>query len=857
KFSGLDFASITGAVNTADSGTFYVQANIPTVRYGSIKLENANINAFGDYGILDVDGVASNLYVSDSTFFPSTNFTLSSKLDKSLVHIATSANTVLNKATLDAEVYTLDDGARISFLPSSFVLNNKQWALEKQGEIVIRKNLTYANNVKFVEGTQEISIETEEEEGGNANKLVVKLRDVNLGDFTPLFLKEPTIEGLANGNINLRNFYGNFSADTKLKATQFRLNGDSVGVVNISANYTKAKNKLQYDVVSLNETYNFTSNGFYDFSDSAETPLFTNTDLKRAKIGVLNTFLKDLFSQIDGEASGNLVVSGKASALQLDGEVALSKAKLLVNYTQVAYTIDTANIVFTPNAMHFGEFTIQDKDGNTGAVQGSLYHQGFSNMRFDFDLSSNNILLLNTTQKDNNLFFGKAYGKAKFSLKGPQRAMQMKIAGEVTDTSEISINTSDGKGSTDANFIVFKQYGVEMAQPINTETQLSVDLDLTANNKAKINLILDDIEGDVIKAEGNGRLLIKIPAAGDMSINGRYNIERGNYDFNFQSLIKRPFVLTEGSGNYVEWTGNPYDAAIKVEAKYTAEKVSLNDLIGGNLMNFGGNIGAYRGDVYVFANISGKMAQPKIGFNIQFPANTGFQNNDTFQRFLASLKNDDNEMLKQVTWLIVFGTFAPYQQGGNATAANNIRVETIGINSISGVVTKELTKIVSNILYKITGDKSLSLDLSASTYSSSNLYSAGSGSNRLDRQQVNFKFNRSLYNGNVVVAVGGDFDFGVTSQSQLQSGTFQWLPDISVQVMLSKDRRLRGIVFNKSTLDVNGAAAIGRRNRQGVSLSYTKDFNKNPFKKEPIRKPFVLPAEALLPAQGDSATTKK
>jgi hypothetical protein len=50
----------------------------------------------------------------------------------------------------------------------------------------------------------------------------------------------------------------------------------------------------------------------------------------------------------------------------------------------------------------------KDMYNNTGIVRGKLYQQGFKNMRFDFDLSTDKLLLINTSAKDNDQFYGKA-----------------------------------------------------------------------------------------------------------------------------------------------------------------------------------------------------------------------------------------------------------------------------------------------------------------------------------------------------------------------------------------------------------------------------------------------------------------
>ena len=51
------------------------------------------------------------------------------------------------------------------------------------------------------------------------------------------------------------------------------------------------------------------------------------------------------------------------------------------------------------------------------------------------------------------------------------------------------------------------------------------------------------LTGDIIKANGNGRLRIHAGTSEALTINGRYEIQRGSYDFNFQSFIRKPFIL--------------------------------------------------------------------------------------------------------------------------------------------------------------------------------------------------------------------------------------------------------------------------------------------------------------------------
>ena len=84
---------------------------------------------------------------------------------------------------------------------------------------------------------------------------------------------------------------------------------------------------------------------------------------------------------------------------------------------------------------------------------------------------------------------------------------------------------------------------------------------------------------------------------------------------------------------------------------------------------------------------------------------------------------------------------------------------------------------------------------------------------------------RSFLNDKVIINVGGDLDFNVRSTTNIQNDNLQWLPDLNIEFILTRDRKLRAIVFNRNSLDINGSS-LGRRNRQGVSISYRKDFEK-------------------------------
>ena len=336
-------------------------------------------------------------------------------------------------------------------------------------------------------------------------------------------------------------------------------------------------------------------------------------------------------------------------------------------------------------------------------------------------------------------------------------------------------------------------------------------------------MVLDEVTGDVIKATGNGGLRIHTGTTEPLTMRGRYDIEQGNYKFNFQPVSKL-FSLQKDAGNFIEWTGDPLDARINIEAQYTATDIRFSDLTTSlpktNAGSFSSAVEKYRGDVYVIAKLTGKLSKPIIDFKLTFPAGTPITNDIAATSFLQRIESDKNELLKQITYLIVFNSFAPYGEAKNNNGGGSL----IG-TTLSSIIATQLNNAVANILSKVTG-RSLSVNFNANFYSSSDLISGNSTLNSFERSQVNVKIGKSFFNNNMVVTFGSDFDFRLanTGSSSASSNSFQYLPNVNVEFILSKDRRLRAIVFYSNLPDPT--TPNGQRNRSGASLSYKRDFDK-------------------------------
>ena len=852
RVTGFNNTTISGRINTKEN-LLDLNAEVPQFTYKNIVFNNLELKGVGSLDSLSADATIGDVQVNDSLHFPGTHIKVHSSSDVSDVGITTSASQTLNSANITAQVKTLPDGVRIKFKPSVFEVNSKQWTINKDGELILSKSLVSANDLKIYSGDQQVLITTHPSKDGNWNDVHIDLKKINLGDFSPYLVKSDRLEGLITGTSDIIDPFGdkqNFTFSGG--AEQFRLNNDSIGKLDITGGYDKNSGLVNASVISDNKNYHFDLKGIFSTLDSTKTtnqPVNLTINLKDTKIELLQKYIDGIFSNIDGYASGQLQVVGPGNQLKYIGKLQLRDGKLKVNYTQCTYKIPSATVDMEDGFIDFGNFTMQDTLGHTAQVtRAKLYHQSFNDLSYDFAISTNKMLLLNTKLSDNNQFYGKLIGRVNFALTGKQENMLMSIKGEPTDSSSIYIPSANNRESADADFIEWKIYGKAMQSTFNRKaTDLRVKLDLTANNFANVYVVIDPLTNDVIKANGKGNLLINVGTTEDMTINGRYEIDRGSYNFSFQSLVRKPFTFSETADNYIQWTGNPYDADINVEAIYQAENISFNDLgytTANSTSGASTNLSKYRGPIIVTARLTSKLTKPVIAFAIDLPPNSPLRNDQGALNLLQLIQNDPNELNKQVSFLVVFGQFGPLSNS-NTTFDASTAISGIFVNSISGIVASALSSWTSKKIQNLFNDPSIRVNFSSIWYNGSNqLTGIEADPSRLnyDRTNLNLTVGKSFLNQRLTFLFGSALDFGLSPQ-QAAASSFQFLPDITAEYKITPDGRFAFSLFYRDSYQY--FSANHTENSSGGSISYTRDFDRieDLFKKKKKDKDKEKPKE--------------
>ncbi|RYY56429.1 MAG: hypothetical protein EOO09_06595 [Chitinophagaceae bacterium] len=840
SLSGFNNSHIVGDLDTKSSQLTLV-ADIPQFKFQRYNFDEVKVNARGTRDSIVLSGGASNVNISDSLNVPLTLFRISAHNDTSRVSIYTGANQAINQANINAQVLTYSNGVKIEVDPSTLVVNGKTWAIEENGELEFRANIPASGQLVLRENEQEIRVRTVPSETGDWNDVVVDLKKINIGDFTPFFLPRNRLEGLLSGKVILEDPINNLYVRSEgISAENVLLDNDSLGNLQTDFTYSGKTKALTAKGFTVNEQDNRLEFDMKLLLADAESQKGNQIALKanRFQLSLLERFLGTLFSDMQGVVTGDFNLKGAFNELEVTGKGRLQDAGLKVNFTQCFYKIRDTDIELKPTELDLTGIVLTDPvSGNPVYLTGNIQHSGFKNMFFDLTVGTRKpntsgaadnlpVQVLNTTFNDNKQFYGRVRGTGSFSLSGPQSDVFMKIdaIASTVDSSTVTIPSSISRESGIADFLVERKYGVEMVDSsfAGGAANVTYDVDVTANPMVTVRVILDDLTGDEIKGKGNGTLNIRAGTSEKLSMRGRFDIEEGSYLFTFQSFFKKPFQIVKGSENHITWSGDPMDAKIKFEAQYIAENVSYAPLA--SVITGDNNISRVRENVYVVADLSGDLFKPGFKFRLEFPPNSVTRNDFSIASNIELMEKNENEINRQVTYLIVFNSFAPPEAAATTTgfgsAINEVTYNTI--SSISGLFFNEINRKLNTELSKILKNDNISINFSGSVYNR-NLLNQSSTFN-INQSNVNVNVPISLFKDRFIVTLGSTLD--VPLQTTIQQNV-QFLPDVTAEWLINQTGTIRASFFYRQNLDylTTNSTGAARTKRSGASIAYRKEFD--------------------------------
>ena len=619
--------------------------------------------------------------------------------------------------------------------------------------------------------------------------LKIKFKEVSLSSFLPP-IDSLSMFGVLSGELDFLQEEGVYSPIGKLNIKDFKINSFEQGDLNLAVKGDNSYEKYKVDLsLTHNGSQSIFAKGDIDFSKTRPELKDFRVQLDKFQLNAFSPLGQDILTRLRGEASGEFNVSGFLGNPVMKGELTLKDAGLKFPYLNVDYDFQgLTKISLEDQSFTFNQLTLQDvKYGTLGDFSGSISHLNFKDWFLNLKIDTSNLLVLDTEDTEESLYYGTAFIKGGASIIGLTSNLQIDVNAKTNANTVFVLPLSDLKTVDNYSLIHFDKVikSIDDAKSqfaVNTPKGLTLNINLELTKDATAEVVIDKKTGSSLKGNGTGDIQLKIDTRGGFSMFGDYIVDKGKYEFK-NSGINRTFEVEKGGT--ISWNGDPTDANLNVTAIYVA-KANPGDL----LENFNSN---RKIPINLITRISGGLFNSKQEFDIDIP-----NVNAAIKSELDFKINDNNigEKTKQFLSLLVTNSFYNPDGAGFDSSTAIIGTTSSALSSIlSDLISSNDGKVQFGVGYDVANRNNVD------NLNTDDLVNVSVGTQISDRVVVN---------GKVGVPVG----------SKTQSSV---VGEVKVEVLLNEQGNFRGVIFNRQNEIQYSTEEEGYT--QGVGLTYQVNFN--------------------------------
>ncbi len=723
---------------------------------------------------------------------------------------------------------------QLSLTNQDVVLFGRPWQVAEDNFLRFGKGAFYTNKLQLSDQIQsQIELKAYGQHGldlqveGFGLGIIDSLWEYDILDFNGLFDLNIRAEDVTKLN----------TLSAEINADSVFINGDYWGALNADLHAPTIKSPIDALITLGKGDSRFSFDATYNppvleerKENEKRTPNYLDATIQTANfpLAFLQYFITEA-SDFVGTIDGSMQLKGNPATPDVSGEVVARNGAVTVDFLRTRYFVDNQKAVINNKLIDATGATITDEEGNTATLNGGMTHRYLKDLGLNLELVTDQFLAMNTTKEDNSTFYGKATGGGTVQFQGSLKQTNIIINATSGRGTKITIPVTSDRDAPEVSFIKFKDRTAKADSTylnVNEIEGVDLDLYLTLTDVAEVELVFDERAGDIIRGQGNGDLQIYLDRTGEMVMYGNYTIERGEYLFTLLNLVNKPFIVRRGGT--IEWRGDPFNARISLEAEYKDLNTPVASLIQEYLLYAPEEIqkrAARSTDVDLLMKLKGELYRPSIDFDISFPILQGDLRNYTDNK-LQTLRQDENELNRQVFGLIVLGQFLPTEFALTGQSSSEF-----GINTVSEFVANQLSILVTDLLGEaVDGSRlisSVDVDLDYNRYDN-NQIDFTNDQFFLNGQEYYIRQRTSFWNDRVTVTLGGNVTSAATvsnvssPQDQGQSRTGVWLGgDVIVDIYLNEQRNWKLNLFY-----IREPGIVGNFNQQsGVGISYEREFN--------------------------------
>lgn len=679
------------------------------------------------------------------------------------------------------------------------ILNDTIWKIHPS-QIVVDSGKIHVNNFYFSHKERHLRINgTVSEQPQDTVRL--NLKEINIGYVFDIADLGVNFKGEATGPAYASGVLKKPVMSTDLFIRNLGLNEGLLGDANIHGEWHHDVKGIYLDArirekdIAKSHVYGY----IYPIKPTSSLDLQIEADSTNLKF--IHHYMQSITPEFNGRASGHVHFYGKFKALTMEGRV-FGDASIKVDVLNTTFSLKDS-ILIEPGGLTFRNNRIFDTQGHQGRANGYLHYQHFKNLEYRFQFDVNNMLVMNTKESPDFPFYGTVYGTGNATIAGnAAEGVNIDVAMTTNRNTNFTYMKEGIASAVSNQFIQFvdktprrilqdsvmlaSEYELAQKEVLEKESDTDIRLNLLidATPDATMKIIMDPVAGDYISGKGTGNIRTEFYNKGDVKMFGSYRISQGVYKFSLQEVIRKDFIIKDGST--ITFNGLPLDATLDIQASYLVNSASLNDLVP-DASNY---VNQTSIKVNCLMALTGQLTSPDIKMSLELP-----NERDEVQALVRNYIPTDEQMNLQILYLLGIGKF--YTPENVDATGNSNMMSSVLSSTLSGQLNNALSQIIDSNNWNFgtnfsTGEKGWT-DMEFETM--------------LSGQLLN---NRLLINGNF-----GYRDNPMANTNFVGDFQAEWLVNRSGDIRLKAYNETNDRYYTKTNLTT-----------QGIGIIFKKDFNK-------------------------------
>ena len=713
---------------------------------------------------------------------------------------------ITGKIDARTQFFTSDNGAtgvHVTVNPSEIMLGEKKWLLNP-ADIIYRKNELTVDMLNFSHGDQHIIINGKATPQAT-DSIVADLKDVDVAYILNLVnFHSVDFAGKASGKAVVKSIFQTPEAYANLDVKDFVFENGPLGTLHAKAAYDNQEGQINIDATAEDGPEHLTvingyvspKRNYIDLGIEAH-----NTSLK-----FMENFCGSFLNKVEAWCKGKLNVVGDLKNINLVGDV-VAHGRMHMKQLGTDYTFNHLRAHAIPDDIQFEGDSIYDshyngKHSHFALIRGGIHHKHLTRLSYDLDIDANNFLGFDTHEFGDDTFYGTVFATGTVGIHGKSGETIIDIDATPEPHSIFVYNVASPDAISAGSFIhwndatpyIYRPYSPDSDKDKKKDSSSDFSSDMRINFLVNTNpnltlkLMMDDQTGDYITLNGNGVIRANYYNKGGLDMFGNYVVDHGQYKLTIQNIIKKDFDFQPGGT--IAFGGDPYNAPLNLQAKYTVNGVPLSDL------NIGRSFSSNNIRVDCLMDITGTPGAPKVDFSMDLPT----VNSDAKQ-MIYSVINSQEEMNQQVLYLLGIGRF--YTQTKNNQTSEDASQQSQTSLAMQSLLSGTISQQINNVLSSFVNSSNWNFGANIST--------GNEGFNNAEYEGIlsgRLLNNRLLFNGQF-----GYRDNANATQSFIGDFDLRYLifPNGNLSIHVYKQTNDR--YFTRNSL-----------NTQGVGLIMKKDF---------------------------------